>query len=299
MNLLKPPALRIGDTIGIIALSGVVEDKAAVLRASEYFKSVGFNVVLSENIYDAKRYLAGDDDKKISELHRFFSDDNINAVICVRAGYGAIRLINKIDYALLRRNPKIFCGFSDVTALSLMMLKRAGLITYSAPMVLSDFGIEHRSEFTISNFFSVVENNHDIKLKNEGKIYKNGTAEGIFWGGNLATVVSLCGQDFIPDEPFIFFAEDLNEPVYKVDKMFSQLFNITEFRNNISALVLGDFLNIDNPVWLDDLFEEIAVQYDIPVISGFKFTHGTDKLTVPIGGNASVIDGELLINSRC
>ena len=81
--------------------------------------------------------------------------------------------------------------------------------------------------------------------------------------------------------------------------MFSQLFNITEFRNNISALVLGDFLNIDNPVWLDDLFEEIAVQYDIPVISGFKFTHGTDKLTVPIGEYASVIDGELLINSRC
>ena len=295
MNLIKPAGLKAGDTIGLIALSGIIEDKLKVERAVEYFNSLGYNVVLSENIYDTNRYLAGSDEIKISELHRFFKDDSIKAVICVRGGYGAIRLINKIDYNVIRTHPKLFCGFSDVTALSLMMLKRAGLITFSAPMVMSDFGLEKRSDFTMDNFFNVVTSGREIKLKNEDKIYKNGSAEGIFWGGNLATIVSLCGQDFIPDEPFIFFVEDLNEPVYKIDKMFTQLFNIPEFKKNIRAVILGEFLNSENQVWLDDLFQEIALMHDIPVVSGYKITHGYDKLTLPIGAYASLIDGELFI----
>ncbi len=295
MNLVKPERLNVGDTIGLIALSGVVEDRAYVERAEEYFCSLGYNVVLSDNLYHSNRYLAGTDEEKVSVLRNFFEDKNIKAIICVRGGYGAIRLINKIDYDVIRNNPKIFCGFSDVTAFSLMMLKRSGLITYSAPMVMSDFGLEERSKFTMDNFFKAVSENCEIKLKNTDKIYKNGSAEGILWGGNLATVVSLCGQDFIPDEPFIFFAEDLNEPVYKIDKMFTQLFNIEKFSRNVRAIVLGEFLESGSQLWLDDLFEEIASVHDIPVVSGFKITHNKDKLTLPIGADASLIDGELLI----
>ena len=295
MNLIKPERLKPGDKIGLIALSGAIEDRASVERAVEYFKSKGYDTVLSDNIYDTKRYLAGDDDKKVDELHRFFKDESIRAIVCVRGGYGAIRLVNKINYDIIHANPKIFCGFSDVTALSLMMYKRAGLITYSAPMVMSDFGLENRSDFTMDNFFKVIIKDCEIKLKNEDKIYKNGSAEGVLWGGNLATVVSLCGLDFIPDEPFIFFAEDINEQVYKIDKMFTQLFNIKQFRNNIQAIILGEFLDSGNQVWLDELFEEIASTHNIPVVSGFKITHGKDKLTLPIGAGASLIDGELLI----
>lgn len=295
MNLIKPERLKPGDKIGLIALSGAIEDRASVERAAEYFKSKGCDTVLSDNIYDTKRYLAGEDDKKNDELHRFFKDESIRAIVCIRGGYGAIRLVNKINYDIIRANPKIFCGFSDVTALSLMMYKRAGLITYSAPMVMSDFGLENRSDFTMDNFFKVITKDCEIKLKNEDKIYKNGSAEGILWGGNLATVVSLCGLDFIPDEPFIFFAEDINEQVYKIDKMFTQLFNIKQFRDNIQAIILGEFLDSGNQVWLDELFEEIASTHNIPVVSGFKITHGKDKLTLPIGAGASLIDGELLI----
>ena len=92
-----------------------------------------------------------------------------------------------------------------------------------------------------------------------------------------------------------FFAEDINEQVYKIDKMFTQLFNIKQFRNNIQAIILGEFLDSGNQVWLDELFEEIASTHNIPVVSGFKITHGKDKLTLPIGAGASLIDGELLI----
>ena len=98
MNLIKPERLKPGDKIGLIALSGAIEDRASVERAVEYFKLKGCDTVLSDNIYDTKRYLAGDDDKKVDELHRFFKDESIRAIVCIRGGYGAIRLVNKINY---------------------------------------------------------------------------------------------------------------------------------------------------------------------------------------------------------
>ena len=218
-------------TIGIIALSGAC-DKEKVLNAKKFFESKGFNVKLSENIFDKDRYLAGSDDKKLEELHKFFSDSEIDIIMCARGGYGAIRLVNRIDYDLIKKNPKILCGFSDVTALLLRIYKKTGIVVYHGPMATSDFGDEphpltpslKERENTYICFLDAIKGE---KLQFQGnKIYKDGSAQGIIWGGNLATVVSLCGLDFIPDEDFVFFAEDLNEQVYKIDKMFQQLINI-------------------------------------------------------------------------
>ena len=295
MNLIKPAPLKKGDTIGLIALSGAVNDCDSVSRAEKYFVSKGFNVKISDGIYKVNRYLAGADSDKLNELHKFFSDDSVKAIIAVRGGYGAIRLVNSIDYDLIKNNPKIFCGFSDVTALSLMMLKKSNLITYSAPMVISDFGKENLCDFTMENFFSVLCDDKEIELKNTGKIYKNGDARGMIWGGNLATIVSLCGLDFIPDDDFILMAEDLNEPVYKIDRMFTQLFNIDKFKKNIKAIVLGDFLDVDNVNWLDEFFVELSEKHNIPIVSGYKITHDSEKLTIPIGAMANLSDGVLNI----
>ena len=270
MNLIKPAPLKKGDTIGLIALSGAVNDCDSVSRAEKYFVSKGFNVKISDGIYKVNRYLAGADSDKLNELHKFFSDDSVKAIIAVRGGYGAIRLVNSIDYDLIKNNPKIFCGFSDVTALSLMMLKKSNLITYSAPMVISDFGKENLCDFTMENFFSVLCDDKEIELKNTGKIYKNGDARGMIWGGNLATIVSLCG-------------------------MFTQLFNIDKFKKNIKAIVLGDFLDVDNVNWLDEFFVELSEKHNIPIVSGYKITHDSEKLTIPIGAMANLSDGVLNI----
>ena len=116
------------------------------------------------------------------------------------------------------------------------------------------------------------------------------TAEGIIWGGNLATLVSLCGIDFIPNEDFIFFAEDLNEPVYKIDKMFTQLFNINEFKKYCKGIVLGDFLDCGNEKWLEEFFVELSKIHQIPIVGGFKITHNRKKITIPIGKN-SILSG--------
>ena len=297
MNIIKPERLKIGDTIGILATAGAVEEKNNVLRAKKFFETKGYKVVLSRNVFARYRYLAGKDEEKIEEFHRFFENKNINAIICMRGGYGAIRLVEKIDYDLIRNNPKIFCGYSDISALSAMIYKRAGLITYSGPLAQSDFGLEKPSEFTLNSFFDAVTSEKELcfEPQNTGKIYGNGNAQGILWGGNLATIVSLCGLDFLPDEKFIFFTEELNEEVYKIDKMMTQLINIKQFRDNLQAIVLGDFLNINNRDMLEDLFQETADKLKVPVIGGFKITHEKDKITLPYGAVARLGENKLYV----
>lgn len=263
MKIIKPNLLKKGDTIGILAPSGAMEDDTNLIRATKFFENRGYRIKLSENIYSKNRYLAGSDEERLNALHNLFLDKSVNAIICLRGGYGAIRLINKIDYNIIRQNPKIFCGYSDITALNAMFLKQAGLVTYSGPMILSDFGQEDLSEYTINKFFETVcDNKFDYK--------------GTFWGGNLSTLVSLCGQDFIPDFKFTLFLEDLNEPAYKIDKMVTQLFNIEKLRNNTEAIAIGDFLDCES---IDYIFEELG----LPIIKNFPASHSNKKATIPYG----------------
>jgi muramoyltetrapeptide carboxypeptidase len=276
-------------TIGIVALAGGDISPASVDNAKSFFELSGYNVKLSVNLNSNYRYLAGTDEERLESLYSMFLDKDVDLIMNARGGYGTIRLIKNIDYEIIKSNHKPFCGFSDITALLLMFYKRAGLITYHSPMAVSDFGEENCSSFTLQNFENAIKG---CKIEVHGnKIYKAGSARGIIWGGNLSTVVSLCGQDFIPDEDFIFFTEDLNEPVYKIDKMFTQLFNIEQFKLKCKGIVLGDFLNVDNESWLKGLFQELRV----PSAGGFKITHARDKITLPIGKLANFYEDKLVI----
>lgn len=295
MNLIKPNKLQKGDTIAIIAPAGNVnEDK--INNSVKYFENLGYKVKLGNNIFKTDRYLAGSDEQRLKDLHNAFADKNVKAIICARGGYGCLRLINKIDYDLIKYNPKIFCGYSDITALSLMFLKQTGLITFSAPMPKGDFQPDDIDEFTANNFWGTINNDNLTITAQNLKTYKDGSANGIVWGGNLSTVCSLCGIDFIPDEKFIFFAEDINEPVYKIDRSFRQLLNIDKFRQNVSGIILGDFLGTEEyKDQLDKLFNEIANELNIPLYGGYQITHSKTKVTVPIGAKGILCNGVLEI----
>lgn len=282
-----------GDKIGIIALAGNCEE-FAVEKAKKNIELLGYQTELSKNIYKSDRYLAGEDCLKVNELHRFFADLDIKLILNSRGGYGAIRLLDDIDYNLIKNNPKPFCGFSDITFLLLMIYKKSGIITYHSPMACSDFAKDEINEFTLENFKKALSGAKLIF--NGSKLYNSGSSRGIIWGGNLSSVVSLCGLDFIPDNDFIFFAEDLNEPVYKIDRMFHQLFNIKEFKSKCKGLVLGDFLNNDDNLWLEDLFFELSHKYNLPAVCGFKITHSEEKITVPIGRMAELVGTQLVIS---
>ncbi len=301
MNLIKPKKLKKGDTISIIAPAGAV-DINLIRKAEEYFKNCGYNVKLGANINKHYRDFSGSDNERIEDLHNAFADSETNAIICARGGFGTLKLLNRIDYDLIKNNPKILCGYSDITALSTMILKRSNLITYSGPMAQSDFsGASKINKFTEINFWNTLTNSSPVELipREGGKAYKKGSATGIMFGGNLATITSLCGQDFIPDNKFIFFAEDVNEPAYKIDKYFTQLFSINEFKDNITALILGDFTETDNKQWLDEIITEIASQTSIPIFSGYPISHTEIKATIPFGAEAVIENsGVITINNE-
>lgn len=287
------PKLKQNATIAFIAPAGCITDRTRIDRARIFFEERGYKVVYSEHLFGKNKYMSGTDEERLADLHWAFEEDSIDAIICARGGYGCLRIFDKIDYEMVRRNKKFFCGYSDITVLSAMLLKRAGLITYSGPMANGDFGCEERSEFTIDNFFKVVDIDSETRYS-AVKVYGEGDAEGILFGGNLASVVSLCGVDFLPDEEFIFFAEDLNEPVYKIDKMFTQLMNMDKFRANVRGIVLGDFLDCGYPEQLDDLFGSMAECLNVPVLGGFEISHSRDKITIPYGAYSKIRKTELV-----
>lgn len=301
MNLIKPKKLKKGAVIGFIALSGVIEKEENIYRAKEYFEKKGYKVIFSKNIFNKNRYLAGSDEDRVKALHEFFKDKSVDAILCARGGFGAIRLLDKINFDLIKNNPKIFAGYSDTSAIQAMILKKTGLITFYSPMVQSDFGVPEVSKITEKSFFKTLENTSGLEIipeRKQTKTYFKGEAKGILFGGNLATLVSLCGLDFIPNEKFILFIEDLNESVYKIDKMLTQLLNIKKFTKNMQGIILGDFLKNGSKKYFDELFFEIGSKYNIPVLSGFRITHACEKITLPYGaqGYFSTESKKLIIN---
>lgn len=291
MNLIKPNQLKSGDKIAIIAPSGPVNfDK--IKEAKKYFEAKGYSIELGRNITKEKDYLAGSDQERLEDLHNAFLNPEIKAIICARGGYGALRLLDKIDYELIKNNPKIFCGYSDITLLNAMFLKRANLVTFSGPMAQSDFGNDIDKNTEKSFFECLTSSTYQIYPTNP-TIYNGGNANGILFGGNLASIVSLCGMDFVPENEFIFFAEDLNEPVYKIDRYFTQLLAIPEFKRNLKAIVLGEFLDIDDKNYFDNFFNNLANELNIPIISGYQISHSKNKVTVPYGAICSLMDNTL------
>ncbi len=285
MDKIIAPKLRKGDTVGFLSVAGDIKDFSRIEKAKVLFEQQGYNVVVSDTAKTRKNYLCAEDETRAQALNEFFKNPDINAIIACRGGYGAIRILDKIDYEAIKNNPKFFGGYSDITALQLMIYKKTGLVTYNAPMAYSDFGTEI-NDYTKQSFFNVIENGiKEIAIDRPNVIYA-GIASGVLWGGNLSTIQSLCGIDFIPEEKFIFVTEDINEPVYKIDKMFTQLLNIKEFKNNMSGLVLGDFSGIDNERYFAEFFKELSNELKVPLISGLKFGHEQEKQTFPIGESA-------------
>lgn len=293
MNLIKPKKLQQGSTISIVAPAGNV-DKSKLQVGINYLEKQGYKVKLGKNLFNQNKYLAGKDEERAFDINQAFADTETDAIICARGGYGAIRLLDKLDFTTIRNNPKIFCGYSDITALSAIILKKSGLITFSAPMIQSDFSDNEIDKFTEANFWETLTSSKITIKPNNPNFYFCGAAQGITFGGNLATLVSLAGIDFIPDEKFILFVEDINEDVYKIDKYFRQLLNIPKFKKNISGIVLGDFIEIDNEIWLDNLFKELAIELQIPVISDYPISHSRHKATVPYGANAILNENGIL-----
>src|SRR3989339_641878 len=189
-----------GDTIGIIAPSGVIKDYEMLEASIKNIEERGYKVKLGNNIKSKKWYLAGSDEERCNDLMDFFVDPEVKAIFTARGGYGCARILDYINFDLIKQNPKILMGYSDITALHSTIYNHTGLITFHGPLVASDLGRQELSEFTIDNMWNMLETEFKLPyiLKNSHKsvCINIGKAKGELIGGNLAIICSLMGTKY-------------------------------------------------------------------------------------------------------
>ncbi|SCL86869.1 S66 peptidase family protein [Sporanaerobacter sp. PP17-6a] len=305
--MIKPKALKVGDTIGVISPSGPTS-RENVEKAHDVLMKMGFKVKMGKSVYEHYGYLSGRDEIRAEDINNMFSDDEIDAIICMRGGYGASRILDMIEYDKIRNNPKIFVGYSDITLLHIVFNQICGLVTFHGPMVSSDM-IENFSDFSRKSLFNFIsEKNPEKKIKNPGdekiETFSMGVCEGEITGGNLSLITATLGTPYeINTKGKILFLEDVNEEPYSIDKMLTQLKLSGKF-SDAAGLILGDWNNCtpksheySNSLTLEQIFEDIIKPLKKPVIKNLKSGHCKPKITIPFGVKARLdaSKGELYI----
>jgi muramoyltetrapeptide carboxypeptidase len=298
MNIIKPEKLKQGDVIGIISPSSPVSDREKLDAGVRYFEKMGYRVRVGNNVMKERGYLAGTDEERVEDIHNMFLNDEVKLIICLRGGYGASRLLDKIDYCIIKNNPKIFCGYSDITVLQNAFFHKTGLVTFAGPMAGVDF-YKDISDFTAENFWKSVTSSELIKVNfpcgERLSSYRSGIAEGRLIGGNLSMFSSLIGTEYLPEpEGKILFLEEVGEVPYRIDRMLNQL-RLSGFLGKIKGVILGSFIDCmeSDPQRKSLNLEEVMEDYFIknfhaPVLYNLKHGHINDNLTIPIGVNVRI-----------
>jgi muramoyltetrapeptide carboxypeptidase len=298
MKYLKPKKLMKGDLIGIISPASAVDDDKLVQKGINYLEGLGYRTELGKNVGKVRGYLAGTDEERVKDIHQMFSNKKVKAIFCLRGGYGVFRLLDKIDYKLIRNNPKIFVGFSEITALQMAFLCKANLITFAGPMVASNFSNEI-SSYTKENFWRNITSNKKprrIELLSNSSLsrIKTGEISGKLIGGNLSVFTSLLGTDYLPElKNKILLLEEINEPPYKIDRMFNQL-KLNNVFKKLNGIVLGDFSDCTEPsknkksLTLMEVWNDYFNSMKIPVVHSFPHGHIKDIVTLPIGSKIKI-----------
>lgn len=298
-EIIIPEHLKPGDTIGIIAPANYSNDSSKY--EIDYLIEKGFNIVYGKSFGNSWYGFGATDDVRADDINEMFSNKEIKAIFAIRGGYGTIRIVDKLDYEMIEKNPKIFMGYSDITTLLLAINEKTGLVTYHGPMTVNfkDIPIE-----TENSFVDTIQNNKRINLLDYEKSYsimKQGTAEGEIIGGNLSLIVASLGTKYeINTDNKILFLEETNEATYRIDRMLQQL-KLAGKLDKIKGVILGNFKNAKraekDDMSLDDVFWETFKDMNVPIIKNFKSGHVRPFITVPIGviGKINTFKDEIII----
>jgi len=288
-------------TIELIAPSGYPHDPEVLQRALQRFHAQGHRVQGVEAAKRRYQRFAGTDGERAADLNRLADPSRAlpDIVLAVRGGYGAARILHGLDYEGLQRRltgrPIALVGHSDFTAIQLALLARAGVKTFGGPMVMSDFGAEDLSEFTMQHFWSVLTK-PTMTVTSTVPQAQAVDVWGMLWGGNLAVLTSLIGTPYMPPvQGGILFIEDVNEQPFRVERMIYQL-HLSGILAQQQALVLGDFsgstaYDYDNGYDLQSMIDQVRSVIGIPVVTGLQFGHVRDMLTLPVGADAHLVAG--------
>ena len=285
--------LKFGDTIGLIGPSGTVREAGAVDQAIAYMKELGFRVKVGESAHAKYGYLSGTDEVRARDINAMFADPQVDAIVCTRGGYGTMRLLDLLDYDVIRANPKVFVGFSDITALHIALLEKCGLATFHGPMA-TRWKPEFTDGFTQHAFFGAVMSAQPLgELRNAPGYHARATvnpgkAEGLLVGGNLSLIAGTIGTPYELDtRGRILFIEEIGERTYCVDRMLTQLRLAGKF-DDCAGVVFGDFNDcpVEYPEFgltLEEVIRDIAAPCGKPIFTGLQAGHVSPKLTLPLG----------------
>lgn len=299
--IIKPKSLQKGDRVAIIAPSSATDLKS-VKNAEIRIRAMGLEPVMYPTCFTRYGHLSATDRERAKDINDAFSDKSINGIICLRGGYGTPRILEMLDYEMIKSNPKVFVGYSDITGLHMAFNKICRMVTYHGPMATSGFG-KVENEHVKFEEYSYESLRKNIFTKDAVGLFNNppneelyslvgGKAKGEIIGGNLSLLTSTLGSPYELDvKGKILFIEDVDEPVYRIDRMLTSLALAGKF-NDCAGIILGTWINceretksyeegLDLP--LEEVFNNTLVKYNKPLIINFRAGHNYPQPTIAFG----------------
>ncbi|WP_050608405.1 S66 peptidase family protein [Clostridium niameyense] len=280
--------LKIGDTIGIVSPASPVKTDY-LKKGVNYLKSLGFNIKEGKYVYNKWGHLAGSDEDRAKDLMNMFLDDSVDMILCTRGGYGSMRILPYLNLDMIKKNPKIFGGFSDITILLNLFYSQCDFPTFHCPMVSCKF----EDEFTTKSFLNTIMNTKtpyfiknppDVQMKS----ITDEVIEGTLVGGNLSLICNTIGTPYeIDTKDKILFIEEIGEPPYKIDRMLTQLI-LSNKLSSCKGIIVGQFTNCTLPHYqrsltTSEVIYDRIVKLNKPTLLNFMSGHSYPKLTLPIG----------------
>jgi muramoyltetrapeptide carboxypeptidase len=301
-QIIKPKRLKAGDTIGLICPAGAPFLRETIQITQESLEALGFKVKRGQYLLTRNGYFTAKDIERVQDIHQMFTDTSVQGILAVQGGWGCARLLSLLDFDLIRQNPKVFIGYSDITALLNSIFAKTGLVTFHGPVGASSW-----NTFSINWFKKIVLNAEAAFFQNPKEKGDNltqvndriltihpGKAKGKLLGGNLTILSTLMGTPYLPDwQGNILFIEDINEDIYKVDRMLTHL-KLAGVLGKVSGFVFGKCTDcgpgdgVYGSQTFEDLLDDHIKPLGIPAFYGSMIGHIANKFTIPLGVEAEI-----------
>lgn len=303
--LRKPKALKPGDVAGLISPSTFVSDPDLLIKVTRTMEHFGLKPRIGKNVRRKWGYAGGTIQERLDDLHAMFADPEVKGVFCIRGGYAAGHLLDKIDYALIERNPKVFIGYSDITALHLAITRKTGLVTFHGPVTTSAFTAYSQDCYRRALFntspLGVLTNpreNNSLRPQHTLRTIVGGKARGRLVGGNLSLIAATMGTPYeIETRGKILFIEDVDEQVYSLDRMLTNL-RLSGKLQQAAGIIWGECADcgpkqfkpsfVEGNFSLGEMVDNLFGDLNVPVLSGLTIGHTSDQLTLPYGVMATL-----------
>lgn len=289
-----PKNLKENSKIGLICPAGGFDDYKPIKLVVKYLEKLNYKVILGSSLIASKKYLnylSGPDNKRKQDFLKFWNDKNVDAIFCLRGGYGCLRFVKDIDFNKLRKTKKVLLGFSDVTILLLAVYKKCNLLTFHGPLLgykFINYNLKSVHNLTEKYLWELLKNPNFkfyYSFKSKGIVINRGKAKGRLLGGNITDICSMIGSDLLPNfKGSILFLEEVHEEPYKIDRLLTQIDNANIFRV-VNGIIFCSFekCNFKNNHEIVLLLKQKVKKYKVPIIFNFPIGHGIKNYTVPIG----------------